>query len=296
MTNESKPLDESARDVFPGKYITLSDGFTRYEIDGPEDAPLVVFVHGFSAPMFIWDYNAPYFSEVGYRVLRYDLYGRGGSERLLVPNTLNLFTRQLRELIEATAPNAPWIHLVGMCMGCLICTNYALSRPARSKEPPLKSATFIAPAGLTGSLSLSSEWLKTPVLGDFMMAFHGEQTLMDTTKKHLLNPVRLQEYTHKYGLQMQYAGFKQSLLSTIRNVPLSNMLDDYQVLGAQKVHLAVLWGQQDLIVPSSLAPQLEHVLPNVNFYFIPEAGHVCNYEQSHQANGIIHCEIQASEK
>jgi pimeloyl-ACP methyl ester carboxylesterase len=296
MTNESKPLDEDAREQFPGEYITLSDGFTRYQIDGPEEAPLVVFIHGFSTSMFIWDHNAPYFSQAGYRTLRYDLYGRGGSERLSTPNTLTLFTRQLRELIAATASKSPWIHLVGICMGSLIATDYALSRPARSKEPPLKSITFISPAGLAGSLSLSSEWLKTPVLGDFMMAFHGEQRLLDTSKKHLYNPRLIQGYQDQYALQMQYAGFKQALLSTIRNVPLSNMLDDYQVLGAQKIHLSVVWGQEDLIVPPSLAPQLQHLLPNVNFYFIPEAGHLCNYEQSKQVNSIIHSEIGASEK
>lgn len=294
MTHESKLLNDDGQQVFPGSYITLSDGLTRYEIDGPEDAPLLVFLNGFSTHMFIWDYNFPYFVNAGYRTLRYDMYGRGGSERLSVPNTLALFTRQLRELIDAVAPKAPEIHFVANCMGCLVSTNFSLSRPARSSTPPLISTTFISPAGLIGGRSLSSEWLKTPVLGDFMMAFHGEKTLLDTTRKHILNPVKLKEYSQHYRFQMEYAGFKQSLLSTVRNVPLSNMVDDYQVLGAQKTHLAFIWGQQDLVVPPSLAPQLEHILPNVNFYFVPEAGHVCNYEQADQVNRIIHSEIRTA--
>lgn len=294
MTHESKIIDDESRQVFPGNYITLSDGLTRYEIDGPEDAPLLVFVHGFSAHMFIWDYNFPYFAKAGFRTLRYDIFGRGGSERLSVPNTLSLFTRQLRELIESVAPNAPEIHFVASCMGCLICTDFSLSRPAQPYCPPLVSSVFISPAGLIGGRSISSDWLKTPVLGDFMMAFRGEKTIIDTARKHIFDPAMLDEYSQKYRLQMEYAGFKQSLLSTERNVPFSNMMDDYHVYGAQKIKLAFIWGQQDKVVPPSLAPQLEHILPNVNFYFIPEAGHICNYEQADQVNRIIHSEIRTA--
>src|SRR3954471_8601554 len=78
---ETRALDGAARREAPGKFVRLSDGVTHYQIDGPENGRVVVLAHGFSVPYYIWDSTAAALAGAGYRVIRYDTYGRGWSDR-----------------------------------------------------------------------------------------------------------------------------------------------------------------------------------------------------------------------
>lgn len=54
MRGETRSLTPELRDTLPGAFVRLPDGVTHYQLAGPEDAPVVVLVHGFSVPYFIW--------------------------------------------------------------------------------------------------------------------------------------------------------------------------------------------------------------------------------------------------
>ena len=58
-------------------------------------ARTVVLVHGFSVPYYIWDSTTTALAAAGYRVVRYDEYGRGLSDRPNVDYTADLYDRQL---------------------------------------------------------------------------------------------------------------------------------------------------------------------------------------------------------
>ena len=82
QTFRLKPLDRAARSLAPGAFANLSDGATHYRLEGEGRArPLIVFVHGFSTPSFVWRGIIPKLTAAGYKTLRYDLYGRGWSDR-----------------------------------------------------------------------------------------------------------------------------------------------------------------------------------------------------------------------
>ena len=51
---ESLTLDYTARRTHKGSFIELTDGYTRYELEGDGD-DCFVLVHGFSSPYFIYD-------------------------------------------------------------------------------------------------------------------------------------------------------------------------------------------------------------------------------------------------
>ena len=68
---ENKVLDEMTRkEAGSGAFISLSAGVTHYELDGPENGDLVVLVHGFSVPYFIFDPTFEFLTKAGFRVLR----------------------------------------------------------------------------------------------------------------------------------------------------------------------------------------------------------------------------------
>src|SRR5512141_1384951 len=113
---ETKKLNDATCQLADGSFITLTDGITHYELGGNESGKVVVLVHGFSVPYFIYDPTFEFLIRSGFRVLRYDLYGRGFSDR---PNTrynIDLFVRQLSELLDFLRLSLP-VNLIGLSMG-----------------------------------------------------------------------------------------------------------------------------------------------------------------------------------
>ena len=100
----------------------------HYEIAGSPRAETVVLIPGLSVPYFAWDPTFEALVDAQLRVLRYDLYGRGFSDR---PDTVydqDLFDRQLWNLPSALDIGGP-VDLVGWSMGGAISVVYASRRP-----------------------------------------------------------------------------------------------------------------------------------------------------------------------
>ncbi|MGR3617231.1 MAG: alpha/beta fold hydrolase [Paracoccaceae bacterium] len=64
-----------------GEFAQLSQGLTHYQWIGPLRGPIAVCVHGLTTPSFVWGGIAQGLAKMGFRVLVYDLYGRGFSDR-----------------------------------------------------------------------------------------------------------------------------------------------------------------------------------------------------------------------
>src|SRR6185295_20195570 len=111
-----RTLDATTRSVLPGRFAQLTDGFTHYELGGPENGPVVVLAAGFSVPYYIWDPTFNALTAGGFRVLRYDYYGRGYSDRPAIPFTDEMYVRQLDELLKAVNIGGP-IGLAGISFG-----------------------------------------------------------------------------------------------------------------------------------------------------------------------------------
>jgi len=97
FAGEHLVLDARVREALPGKTAWLADGVTYYEIAGQPGGQPVILIHGFSVPNFIWDPTFAALAAAGFRVLRYDLFGRGYSDRPKARYDKALFVRQLAE-------------------------------------------------------------------------------------------------------------------------------------------------------------------------------------------------------
>ena len=110
---EQLEIDQAVRASAPGQFVRLSDGFTHYEIGGPADGRVVVLAAGISVPYYIWDPTFAALVQAGFRVLRYDYYGRGYSDRPDIAYSQDLYVRQLAELLDAVHITQP-IDLAGL--------------------------------------------------------------------------------------------------------------------------------------------------------------------------------------
>ncbi|MFM7857386.1 MAG: alpha/beta fold hydrolase, partial [Flammeovirgaceae bacterium] len=104
------------KSVTTGNFIQLSAGYTYYEYSNPQVDTVVVLVHGFSVPSFIWDSTYSAASQRGYATLRYDNFGRGYSDNPDVVYDVALFSQQLHELLDSLQITKP-ITLVGLSDG-----------------------------------------------------------------------------------------------------------------------------------------------------------------------------------
>src|SRR3954453_815233 len=127
---ETATLDAAARKSAPGKFVQLSQGVTHYDVSGPDTGRTIVLVHGFSVPLYIWDSTAAALSAAGYRVVRYDEYGRGWSDRPDVAYNADLYDHQLGELLDSLHIAEP-IDLAGVSMGGFVTGTFAGRHPKR---------------------------------------------------------------------------------------------------------------------------------------------------------------------
>src|SRR5215831_16817722 len=99
---ETRDLNAATRAGVSGAFAQLGDGYTHYELGGPENGsrPVVVLAAGFSVPYYIWDPTFKALTGAGFRVLRYDYYGRGYSDRPAIAFSDEMYVRQLEQLLN----------------------------------------------------------------------------------------------------------------------------------------------------------------------------------------------------
>ncbi|MFC1959612.1 alpha/beta fold hydrolase [Chloroflexota bacterium] len=277
----------SARTDMPGQFINLPNSVehaavTHYELTGPEDGPVVVLVHGLSTPLFLWNPTVPALVAAGYRVLRYDLFGRGFSDRPRVKSDIALFRGQLLSLLDALDLTAP-VDVVGISMGGMIAVDFCDQHPDR-----VRKLALIDPAGYPMKATLGVILLFLPGIGEALMALNGDKLILAGLPKDFLQPRRYADYYEQYRKQLPYQGFKRSLLSTIRNMPFSGAMEPvYQRVGQQDRPKLLLWGREDRTIPFALHEQVQAALPGVEFHAIDEAAHLPHYEQPAVVNPIL---------
>ncbi|MCB2178911.1 alpha/beta hydrolase [bacterium] len=282
MRGETKQLTAEARTVLPGSFIELADGFTHYQLAGPEDAPVVVLVHGFSVPYFIWDPAFEALTAAGYRVLRFDLYGRGFSDRPHSRYDTDLFVRQLKNLLDGLGIEQCRA-VFGLSMGGVIVTNFAVRYPER-----LEKLVLVDPAGFKLDYPGAYKLLSVPLLGELIFSLAGDHVLEQAMATDFHNSQYVQAFLEQYRPQMTYKGFKRAILETIRTGTAEDGLSAYQQLGKlDHPPVLLVWGEQDQTVPFKFHNVLTSLIPRIEFHPIPDAGHVPYYEQPEMVEPIF---------
>ncbi len=282
--SEPAVLNEATRQMAPGQFVKLSDGYTHYEIAGPDQAETIVLVHGFSVPYYVWDPTFPALVQAGFRVLRYDLFGRGYSDRPATRYDYDLYDRQLQELLTALNIIPP-VHLIGLSMGGAIVVTFTARHPAQ-----VAKLCLIDPAGLPTALPSGARWLKIPILAEFMLDVWGENLLASTLKDDFHKVERFTDYQNAYRMyraQMQYRGFRHALVSTLRSDVLTGATEAYAAVGTQERPVMLIWGQEDATIPFETHRKVQAIIPQVEFYPIEDAGHIPHYERPEIVNSLL---------
>ena len=275
---ESLVLDEQTRHELPGSFIALPDGVTHYELAGPAGAAVVMLVHGLSVPAYIWDPTFTALSQAGLRVLRYDLYGRGFSDRPDAVYNLELFVRQLTDLLDALEISPP-VGLAGLSMGGPIAARFTAQFPGR-----VNKFCLIDPAGFIDWRPLPIRLLRIPIVGELLMKYFGEQFVVNGQAGDFYRPLRFPDYGERARPQMRYQGYQRALLSTLRKGPLNDLSALYQQVGKLDIPVLLVWGKEDQTFPFELSRKAPTIIPQAELLAVDEAGHIPHYERPEQVN------------
>jgi pimeloyl-ACP methyl ester carboxylesterase len=280
LDREKLTLNPANRAGLGGQFISLPAGVTHYQLSGPADGPLVVLVHGFSVASYTWDHTVPALAEAGFRVLTYDLYGRGYSDRLPGPYDLSLFTTQLDDLLTALQVDQP-VDVVGLSMGGYIAADFAARHPERVRRVALLApqSTSMGSDPRTGLVTFPwvGEYLFTVYLGPFYMS--------DSSGEFVVSPDSA-SWRDRYLEMMNYAGFRNALLSTLRTMT-GDPYETYRALGQLDRPVLLLWGEEDDTSLVENAPRVMEAIPQTEFHLIPGARHAFAYEFPEKVNPLL---------
>lgn len=279
---ESKQLNDQARSAAGGSFVQLTDGVTHYELSNPDNAETVVLIHGFSVPYFIFDPTFDLLTQNGFRALRYDLFGRGFSDRPRARYNIDLFVEQLADLLDALRFTRP-VNLIGLSMGGPIAATFTARRPER-----VKSLTLIDPAGAKSiSLTPMLKAMKLPGLAEAVFGLVGSEGLLRSAAKDFFDPEMIGHFLERYKVQMQYKGFKRAILSSVRNHMLGSFIESYRSVGKMDKPVLLVWGRNDTTVPLAHGALLRDAMPQAEFHVIEECGHIPHYEMPGEFDPIL---------
>lgn len=240
-----KPVNEAARLRAPGAFAALSDGQTHYQWDGPKDGRVMVCIHGLTTAGYVWDALVPELTRMGFRVLRYDLFGRGVSDAPRGPQDAAFFLRQLQDLLADQQVDGP-VSVMGYSMGGAIATAWAAQNPDR-----VEALYLVAPAGLgrvgTPFTRFCSD---VPVLGDGAMHALGGIMLRHGFRQ-AAKAVPGQALLDRQMAETRVRGFLPAVLSSYRNILADDQTALHEQIAARNIPVLAVWGGADAVIPST---------------------------------------------
>jgi len=280
--SETLELDDEARRHTEGSYVQLSAGVTHYELGNPSANETVVLVHGFSVPYYIYDPTFYFLTENGFRVLRYDLFGRGFSDRPDATYDSDFYVRQLKDLLQALGLTQP-VSLAGLSMGGSISATFTVRHPDR-----VKKLVLIDPSGgRTLGISRILKVVAAPGIGEFLLNVAGNGRIMQTVFADIFDKRHVEHFLNRYMVQVQYKGFRSAILSTVRNHVIDSCINTYQQVGSLHKPVLLIWGRNDNTVPLSHSDDLRAAMPDLEFHIFEDCTHIPHYEKPEETNPIL---------
>lgn len=266
------PMDARARRLATGDFAELSRGLTYYQWHGPSRGPIVVCVHGLTTPSYIWAPLVRALTGLGIKVLTYDLYGRGLSDRPGGRQDRAFFVGQLEELLTKLEV-AQGVTLVGYSMGGAIASAFAEDHPER-----VDRLVLVAPAGLGHNPSrFHSFCARVPVLGDALMRVFGHiahARSIDHTRP--IDP-EMPGFAARMAGEMGYRGSLPAVLSSLRNMLAEDMAPVHRRLGETALPVLAVWGGADKVIPLAALGRLARLNRNARQVEVAEATHLLPY-------------------
>ncbi|MEP2642525.1 alpha/beta hydrolase [Roseobacter sp.] len=276
-----RPVDDATRAAAPGQFARLSQGVTHYQWHG-SDGPMVVCVHGLTTPSFVWQALAAGLVQMGFRVLAYDLYGRGYSDHVPGAQDHAFFQTQLTDLL-ADQDVGDNITLIGYSMGGAIATVFAAQNRAR-----LRRLILLAPAGMR---PVATGWvgsmIRTPLVGSWLMLLTYPRSLRAGLAAEADQLTHVKNISTLQTAELGRRGFVPSVHASLCGALATTLHTEHHALRDAGLPVLAIWGADDAVIPLAASKQLHHWNTSAQTAIIDTAGHGLPYTHTPDALGHI---------
>ncbi len=280
-----KLMNANARRDAPGEFANLSQGVTHFQWIGPLGGPVAVCVHGLTTPSFVWRGVALGLAGIGFRVLVYDIYGRGYSDRVKGLQDQAFLNRQLNDLLQDQGVEGD-ITLVGYSMGGAVATGFAAAHGDR-----VRHLVLLATAGTGRRVKgLEQFIIDTPVLGDWLML-----TLFPRSHRRGVEAERdlASSVDNIFDLQLNelafraFRGFVPAVLSSLRGILSRPLEEQHKSIHLAGIPVLAIWGKEDLVISQKALGVLARWNRHARQDVIEGAGHGLTYTHTKQVMAFI---------
>jgi 3-oxoadipate enol-lactonase len=246
----------------------------NYKLEGDGDET-VVLVNGLADDLETWVLQMDALLGAGYRVLRFDNRGIGGSSMPEGPYTTALFAQDAKALVDELGITD--FHLLGVSMGGMIAQEYALAHPGDLRSLTL-ACTYAAPGPFCSRMF--AMWADmAPVNGvPFIMR---DVTLWAFTVPFFEE--REEELREFEGEMAQMTQPTEAYLAQLHSI---RTHDSTQRLGEITVPTLVLAGEEDILIPVRLSLRLHEGIAGSAWATTP-GGHACLWEHPEPFNDAV---------
>ncbi|HPS59101.1 MAG TPA: alpha/beta hydrolase [Spirochaetota bacterium] len=276
LNTEYAEIEIVGSENLTGRFLSLSGGRTYFEIDGDETNPVVLLVHGFSVPSYMWDKTFSPLAESGFRVIRYDMYGRGLSDRPRTAYNSRLFVRQIYELLKEAGVNGK-ISIVGTSMGGAVAAAFARAYPHI-----VESIVLIDPVHEQVKIGIR----RIPFIGRLVEYSFYHPGYSELQLQDFYEPDKFPDWPDRYREQMIYNGFRHAIFSTLRNFLNHDPGPYYLSIKENKIPALLIWGNEDKTLSLHGIAKLDSLI-SPEIFVVYKAGHLPHYERPEIVNPVI---------
>lgn len=220
--------------------------------------------------------------DAGFKVLRYDLFGHGFSDR---PHRQAVYTRegyerQLLELLDRLGIKPP-VYLMGTSQGGSISAYFAVTHPEKVAKLALLAPYFNSFEG-----EAIFRILKVKKIGEYVMRLIGDRVLTNPAKG-FYGKAGQEDLIAKLQAQVGFKGKKRAVLANMRGNALDDPTAFYAALAHQDLPVLLIWGKNDRSISGESMVALRRQLPAVDYHELDHAAHLGHYEFPEQINSLL---------
>lgn len=260
-----RPMTRARQTNAPGEIAELPRGRTHYRWSGRVGDPVVVCIHGLSTPSYIFAATERSLTALGYRVLTYDLYGRGFSARAKGTQNMHFFLGQLGALLTHQEVTGP-VTVLGFSMGGQIAVAFA------ARDDRVERLILVAPSGLVEGDGPGDLWT-APLVGDWLTRVFGGVMLRRELVEHKTRATVIPNLEDRQAAETRMRGYLPAVLSARRHVLNAPAEQDHRDVAARGLPVLAIWGSEDPVVPLRALGALARLNPNATHVEIKGASH-----------------------
>jgi pimeloyl-ACP methyl ester carboxylesterase len=269
---------------------------TRYSyqrVGALPSRPPLILLHGFGAAIEHWRNNIPVLSQQ-YPVYALDLLGFGASRKATTDYTVSLWVEQVHDFWQ-TFIRQPVI-LVGNSISSLVCLAAAATYPEMVEGivmlnlPDVSLRQEMIPQGLQPIVNgIEGIFAAPPLLKGLFQLLRHPFFIRRWAKLAYSDAAAItDELVEILAAPPQDEGSARTFSALFTAMRSPNFCLPAKVLLPQlKIPILLIWGCQDRMVPSSLAPMFASLNPQIKLIELDGAGHCPHDELPDQFNYIL---------